>query len=554
MYDEIELERVARASGADPAAFKAWVTDPEVVAKHAGANPAQLVGPFLQAQEAVKQAQTGQINVAQIAAAGTPQVSVSAKRPGIPTTVNPYAGTTQETANPDTPNASAISQFDPAALKAAQAQYDKERAAGAGFRAGADVLSGFGLGSSGGATTKYNQELQQKYKDQLFERTIGAQEALQKQATAGQAALTSAQNREESAGKFTGTQREMQQKLDIGQLNVETQKRLNDPNSKETALAKKLYVDQLRAGGRVPTKEDMALLANATAQNLLPALEPKILDAFKAAAGLQKSAAETAQAYGQAAQATGLGKQAVASAGKIGEETRTAKTAADVFDVATAGGTKIPQGMNTTLGPSGVQMSPNQQVLREQEGVGAGNVKTEEQIKVMKTLVEPVIDTTMADLQKTYTGKGAAAAAAWKPGDNNQVKVAQQFARINQLYPEALPAEVAASIKAQSSKPGWNGELSLSLSPTQAMTALSQAKANMARIDLDRQSRLDFQRSGGNPVEYSNSEQAQKAARMRAAIDPKTMKIVMVDPENPADVKLIQSKGLRNADNFKIGQ
>ena len=153
------LMKAADEQGVPPNLVIAYYTANASNPEAANIDPAKIVQGIGMASNV---AQTGKFQLPQQLS----NVEVTGQRPRLPTSVNPYAGTTQETRNPETPNAASISQFDPAALQAAQAAFDKERAAGSGYRDAANILAGFGLGTSGGATTKYNEDLQKRFYDQ----------------------------------------------------------------------------------------------------------------------------------------------------------------------------------------------------------------------------------------------------------------------------------------------------------------------------------------------------------------------------------------------------
>lgn len=500
--------------------------DPEYVAK---TDPADLADEAIAAAKAAQKAapapSTATTTPGSGANLGTIDVTAQRLQADRLNTdlVSPYRGTTQELANPENPAASGQSQFDPAAMQSAQQKYadyvnNSQLARGAGQFFAA-------MGGANAAQAQGPWDAQDKLQHAI---TIGAQKAMQEQATAGTENATKLQTMAKEKGVYQGTQQEQQQKLDLGTINVQMAQQANKPGTPQTLMAKMMLAQQFKDAGMTVPPEVTKILQdpNTTGTQLAAFMSPNVLEAYKSKIGTQNVASETAQ--------RNLGTK--------------------IMDTATEGGTKVPQGMNLSLNIGGANIAPNQQVTTEQAAVGARAGQTENQISNFKTLVEPSIDTTMKNLQNTYTGKGASAYARFAPGDNNQVAIAQQFARINQVYPEALPPEVAASIKSQSSQPGWNGQLKIELSPAQAFQALASAKANVARIEADRQARLQFQNSGKNPIEYSASPEAQAASSKKAVINPKTFKVTLIDPNNPEDLKTVQEQGLESADNFKLGK
>jgi hypothetical protein len=438
---------------------------------------------------------------------------------------SPYTGTTQEAANPANPGASGMSQFDPVQLKAAQAAQAQKYQDTMANKAITGGIAGAAAGFTDGRSVDQNAARWKIQDEQNMLETLGAQKALQEQATAGTENATKMQTMAKTAGEYQGTQQAKQQELVKGELGKDAQLRLNQAGTPESLLAVMMLTNQMKSAGLggLPKGLDPKTL---TAQQVMGFMDPKVLEAYKTKIGIQATQAETAQKQ--------LGT----------------KIASNI----TKDGTVIPAGNNMSFTGGGITFSPNQQVTTEQAAVGTRSAQTENQISNFDTLVEPVIKTTMKNLQNTYTGKGASSYAKFMPGDNNQVAVAQQFARINQYYPEALPPEIAASIRSQSSQPGWNGELKIELDPSQAFQALASSMANVARIKADRKARVDFQKGGGNPIEYSVSDVAKSNANKLAVINPKTFKVTLVDRDNPNDMKMVQEQGLEPADSFKIGK
>ena len=291
--DYEELSRAAEEQGVPINVVNEWYRNTANNPQVKGKSPDQIVQAIGMAMQT---AQTGKIELPQ------PQlqkVEVTGQRAKLPTTVNPYAGTTQEQANPDSPNAASISQYDPAAMRAAQAEYNK-KITRPGGSAGL-LAAGFG-----GMDVARQNDLNVAAANKLrYDQTVGAQQRLQEQATAGEAALTSAQNREVTAGEFTAAQRKKQNELDMQKYDVQTRQRMNDANSPETLMAAMMLADQARASGTPLPKELEQMIADkkVTAEQLVRFMDPKVLDAYKAKVGIKETEAKAAQAAALADQA-----------------------------------------------------------------------------------------------------------------------------------------------------------------------------------------------------------------------------------------------------------
>ena len=324
MADLAKLVELGSAEGIPPAAINDWYNqygrDPAVQDK----SEEQII----QAMALTKGiATTGKLQIPQ-------RVEVTGSQK-LPTQVNPYAGTTQEAANLETPNAASISQFDPAAMRAAQEAFNQKYAATQGQRTLANTLAGLGAGSTGGQSVLQNNILRQEAEKLLYDQTIGAQERLQKQATEGQAALTSAQAREVAAGEFTAAQRRKQNELDMQKLDVATRQRMNQPNSIETLAAKQLLLAQIAQNPSITPQALTELKTiignpNVTAEQLAPVMAQYAPAAHKAYMDKLTGGKITAEEE----QARGLAAQAQAAAGKTEAETKVLQSGQPIREAA----------------------------------------------------------------------------------------------------------------------------------------------------------------------------------------------------------------------------
>ena len=223
-----------------------------------------------------------------------------------------YAGTTQEAANPQNPQASGLSQFDPAALKAAQDAYNARQAQNQQNRGIAMTLGSLASGwDQGNGMNQQRQNYDQMDKEAL-QQTIKAQQDLQGQATAGQAAATSQQNQNIAAGNYIATQNKNALDQNSAMMNnitqafgAQTVQRMNDPNSPETAILKQVITANaasLPPAGQKALKDILASNPNATAVNLLPVVAqyaPAIQDAYMKALKGNQTQAETSNLNAQ---------------------------------------------------------------------------------------------------------------------------------------------------------------------------------------------------------------------------------------------------------------
>lgn len=474
------------------------------------------------------------------------QVSINAPRAKLPTTVNPYAGTTQEERNPETPNAASISQFDPEALKAAQAQFNQRYADTQGMRTAMNTLAGLGLGSSGGKTTEYNNQLNDLQLKNMWDQTLGAQGRLQSQATAGEAALTSAQAREVGAGEFMAAQRKKQNELDLQSYDVATRKKLNDPNSNQSKIAKEMFSQQITVGGKAPTAAQLEMLKNATAEEIMGYMDPKVMDAFKARAGLAKSAAETAAAYGQAYQSTGEG-------GRIRAATPGVAATSDITRAAAAStigddGKLIPMpGSNRSIQAGPLAITPSQ-LTTGQQAAGADAASTD--LKQSTIASNTRMDTLSTDLIKVAslgdpspTGLTAKWQARFTPGQKEQAR-----ARLDQLVSSKMQYEAAAGLNTIKDKDAEVDRMS-QLSRGAFQSEMARLNEQLTRQQEMLKERNAYQQANGTSAGFNPSV----VDRKTYLINPKTGQAIF-DSMTPQQVKEANAKGFVTPEDInKIG-
>lgn len=490
------------------------------------------------------------------------QVNVTGQRPPLNYNLkSPYEGTSQEAANPDNPAASAISQFDPRALQAAQAAYKQQYDDTKINRGLSGFLAGMGAGSAGVNQNNANWENIDK---QRYLQTIGAQEALQKQSTEGLNAATTLQNMSKQAGEYEGTQKAKD--LDLAAkrmsnegagLDLQARKDLADPNSPQTMLAKQLLIDQLKTAGNISPELMKMLQGPVSAQQLMAFMDPQVLKAFQTKVGIQSTQAQTEKTnienkFGKAAAGSYIvppEQQAASDRERLRivkeeyDKEKDPATKAALFREITSieASLKNPQStlksgpsgttqVGISAGPVSIQPSPGAQV--ESTAAGQDRAKSQEQFKNYQAIIKPDIDATIDKIKKTYTGKGAAAMAAWIPGDNGQAEVASRLAALNQMYPDALPPEVGNALKAQAGRPGFNGTFQLALSPEQSIKLLEEAKARVERLQKYRTDQNKYEEKGGRPSEFSQTPQAQGVSKSPQMVTMRKGTRTIQVPEN----------------------
>lgn len=440
-----------------------------------------------------------------------------------------------------------LNQFSPEAMQAAQKAYLAKTEADQQARGLSSAISGWGLGSTGGRSVQANEDYW-KNRDELNEkRTIGLQKQLQDQATSGLAAATSIQAQLNSLGTQAmnvGTTKLAQAKSQAELIplmqDVTTRQELSSVDSPLSKAARSLSITALTNAGIPAAKaksmipDTMTGLEASLATSMLPGVTAALTARAGATGTLAQAGLTSAQIPGAAATSaiTGAVQREIAPGGQLKPDALV--------------------GTNMSIGAGPVSISPNAERTTQQSGAGAESTATESQIKAYDTLLKPAIDTAMAKVRNSYTGKGAKAYAAWVPGDTNQAAIAQQLARINDLYPGALPGNIAQSIQQQKNQPGFNGQLRLDLSPAQSLSELARAKANIERIKTVREQQIKYQQRGGQAGQFTSSPEAQAANNKVALINPKTFDVQLVTPGTRGEQAAFNAGYTQPADNFNV--
>ena len=206
---------------------------------------------------------------------------------------DPYAGAGYTSAD-------SMKQFDPAQMRDAITRYNTLNQQQGTSRYMANL--GASMGDANGRAA-VNDLL--KNADALnLMNSVGGQEKLQGQATAGINAAKGVQDMAQTAGKYAGTQLEQQQKLQGSQFTLDQTKRMNDPNSNETALAKSLILSQVGSMDNVSKAEMQKVISQpgVTAAQLLPAMAqwaPAAQKAFMEKVNAGKTVADTGKVYAE---------------------------------------------------------------------------------------------------------------------------------------------------------------------------------------------------------------------------------------------------------------
>jgi hypothetical protein len=201
---------------------------------------------------------------------------------------DPYAGAGHTAAD-------SMQQFSPEQLRAAYAKQQALYQQSQPSRAIGSIIAG---GSGSGDVMNKNKADWEGIDKQNMLQSIDQQAALQTQATAGINAAKGVQDMSKVAGEYAGTQLGKQQALQGTQFTLDQTKRMNDPTSNETALAKSLILSQVGSMDNVSKAEMQKIVTKpgVTAQQLLPAMAqwaPAAQKAFMEKINAGKTVAET---------------------------------------------------------------------------------------------------------------------------------------------------------------------------------------------------------------------------------------------------------------------
>lgn len=300
------------------------LTDNDVVSLYR-ANMAKLAD--LDPMSQVKAAMDIAAQTSQGAGVELPQVTVTAKKPvstdtdtkpedadlKVPakTALNtivkdPYSDTTQAAKNPNNPGAEGLSQFDPEQMRQANAAYEARIRAMQPGRDVSDYATSAMTGGEGATAAATHRDFYAKQQDLAKELSLGQQDRLQTQATAGQALANAMQDTSIKKGKYeteqTNAQIEQAGKradLTIKELSAAQEQRLNDPNSTETKMAKEIARAHLSTVMGEDKKSALLNIINdptVTARQLILAtgtLAPAAQEALIKATGIKEKEATT---------------------------------------------------------------------------------------------------------------------------------------------------------------------------------------------------------------------------------------------------------------------
>lgn len=445
---------------------------------------------------------------------------------------SPYEGTSQEAANPDNPAASAISQFDPRALQAAQAEYKKQYDNTMPYRSISNMLAGAVSGFDGQAPTRNAAGWEAQDKNRYLQ-TIGAQEALQKQSTEGLNAATTLQNMSKQAGEYEGTQKgkelELQAKRMSNEgagLDLQARKDLADPNSPQTMLAKQLLIDQLKTSGNISPELMKMLQGPVSAQQLMAFMDPQVLKAFQTKVGIQSTQQDvikkqqenqiggkvTEALTGQPAPGgSNRGPDTKVSpgdqAGRDRERLRIVKeeyekekdpaTKAALFremnsiaaSLGGAGSNEIAKRLPySPISAAGQTLQPDPRVMAGAAAEGNAAADAEKRIRTYETELAPTIKSLRAQLEKASTGPGTEVLARIFPGENREL--VNLINRFNAQYPGTLASVVGAEMAKSIDKGQLTGSVVSNLTKDQTKRILDLIESS-AGADRQYQQRIN---------------------------------------------------------------
>lgn len=198
---------------------------------------------------------------------------------------------------------------------------------------------------------------------------------------------------------------------------------------------------------------------------------------------------------------------------------------------------QLPAGTVPTVSVGGVTLtSPKAQA----ESAAAGQAAAEEskRAELAKSVGLPAIDDAIAQLSKSYSGKGAAWYASVIPA-NEQAMVANALMRAYQINSAVLPPEIAASITRQQNQPGWTGVPNLALTGEQATRILKQLRGDIVELGRQRAAKTEYENKGGKSSEFHSSPEAARPAMVRMRKGDRTIEV-------PADkISRAEAQGFR---------
>jgi hypothetical protein len=449
---------------------------------------------------------------------------------------DPYAGAGHTAAD-------SMRQFSPEQLKAAYAQQQAAYQQNQPSRAIGGILAG---GSGSADVMNKNKADWDAIDKQNMLQSIDQQVALQDQATKGLAGAKSVQDMAQTAGKYSGTQLEQQQKIQGTQFTLDQQKRMNDPNSNETALAKSLILSQVGSMDNVSKAQMQKIVSQpgVTAQQLLPAMAqwaPAAQKAFMEKVNAGKTVADTAKAYADASK-TGAEIPGVVAEGRIG--TATANTIApsvqqerdreslailkseydklpdghpdkaSVFREITRlvdsskGTLQIPQGMNMSVSGGKASLTPSPLVTGAQTAGATEDATGRNQSAVSTkyglegltgSLAKQSADAVKAG-KASATGSIANWVANLTPGESERVRT-----DINKLVDAKIAYGTAAGSNPIKDRDAEVARI-MKLSPSAFQNEVLNSNQEVARNEARQKAYTDYIQKNGSPTGFDDSK------------------------------------------------
>ena len=479
-------------------------------------------------------------------------------------------------------SADSMKQFSPnqmnAALAKQQALYQQSQPS----RAIGGILAG---GSGSADVMNKNKSDWDAIDKQNMLQTVDGQKLLQEQATAGLAGAKGVQDMAQTAGKYAGTQLEQQQKLQGTQFTLDQQKRMNDPNSNETALAKSLILSQIGSMDNASKAQLQKIVSQpgVTAQQLLPAMAqwaPGAQKAFMDKVGASKTVAETGLVGAQTGKTiTETGKVAAEIPGVAAESrvsTATANTVAPTVQqdrdrdalkimkseydklpdghpdkpavfremarmINNSGGTlQVPSGMNMSVSGGKASLTPSPMITGAQTAGAAEDAKGREQSAVSNKYGIEGLTGSLAKQSSDAVKSGKASAtgsiANWManltPGDSERVRT-----DIVKLVDGKIAYGTAAGSNPIKDRDAEVARI-MKLSPNAFQNEVLNHNQEVARNEARQKAYTDHIQKNGSPTGF-NDDKIKGAAYM---YNPSTGANALV---NPAKVEQYKKQGFR---------
>ena len=388
---------------------------------------------------------------------------------------SPY---TQKTTAPGVMN-----QFDPAAMKAAQDEYNRLSLGRNLAGVGSGFHAGIVAGSSGGASQNAWLERQKNFQEQDLQRSIGLQKNLQEQATAGQAAATSISAQDRAQKEFEIKAAKDRAETSDAVRAANSKQQLIDPASMESKVARVLARKSLdEAGFKDSDKLIPDTMSGVSAERVasqvlaVPTVAGAAATAGATKAGIPGTVAESkvkgavantvAATQGQVDQATQL-KRDVESLKIIkteyDAETDPAKKASLLRELTRVSSNindnpaskrevlNLPEGSVLGVSAGGASIT-NPKAATESTASGVREAAQQDANKNYKTFIEPAANEVMKMLDEGIrTGTFTGPIARFMPNNQQRILMAK-LASLNAAAPNAFPPNISEALaKAQAS-------------------------------------------------------------------------------------------------------